>query len=36
VRSTHGRYNFSLWSGDLGTAVYLGDCLLGGGTIPIP
>jgi hypothetical protein len=36
VRSTHGRYNFSLWSGDLGTAVYLGDCVLGSGTIPLP
>ena len=36
ARSAHGRYAFSLWSGDLGTAVYLGDCVLGGGTIPIP
>jgi hypothetical protein len=36
VRSTHGRYNFSLWSGDLGTAIYLADCLDGGGTLPLP
>ena len=36
VRSAHGRYNFSLWSGDLGTAVYLADCLDGGGTLPLP
>ena len=36
ARSTNGRYAFSLWSGDLGTAVYLADCLQGGGAIPLP
>jgi hypothetical protein len=36
ARSAHGRYAFSLWSGDLGTAVYLADSLQGGGAIPLP
>jgi hypothetical protein len=30
----HGRY--SLWTGDVGTALYLADCVDGGGTLPIP
>jgi hypothetical protein len=36
ARSAHGRYTFSLWSGDVGTAVYLADCLDDGGAIPLP
>ena len=27
---------YSLWSGSLGTALYLADCIDGGGTLPIP
>lgn len=29
-----GRY--TLWTGDPGTALYLADCLAGGGTLPLP
>ena len=36
VHKTNGRYHYSLWSGDLGTALYLADCVLGGGAIPLP
>ena len=27
---------YSLWTGCLGTALYLADCVDGGGTLPIP
>ena len=30
----HGRY--TLWTGDPGTALYLADCLAGGGAVPLP
>ena len=30
----HGRY--TLWTGDLGTALYLADCIAGGGKLPLP
>ena len=30
----HGHY--SLWTGDLGTALYLADCVDGGGEPPLP
>ena len=36
ARSVHGRGRFSLWTGDLGTALYLADCLSGGGRLPLP
>jgi Lanthionine synthetase C-like protein len=36
VRADAGRYRYSLWSGDLGTALYLADCLEGGGELPLP
>ena len=26
----------TLWTGDLGTALYLADCLAGSGTVPLP
>jgi hypothetical protein len=26
----------TLWTGDLGTALYLADCVDGGGALPIP
>jgi hypothetical protein len=32
----HGRYRYSLWSGDLGAALFLADCLRGGGGLPLP
>jgi len=35
-RSLHGRGRHTLWTGDLGTALYLADCLEGGGRIPVP
>ena len=33
-RSTGGR--FTLWTGDPGVALYLADCLAGGGELPMP
>jgi Lanthionine synthetase C-like protein len=36
ARSTYGRGRHTLWTGDLGTALYLADCLDGGGTLPLP
>ena len=36
ARSARGRYHYSLWSGDVGTALYLADCLEGGGALPLP
>ncbi len=35
-RSESGRGRYSLWSGDLGTALYLADCVDGGGELPLP
>ena len=35
-RSEHGRGRYSLWTGDLGTALYLADCVAGGGELPLP
>ena len=35
-RSEHGRGRYTLWTGDLGTALYLADCADGGGTPPLP
>lgn len=35
-RSEHGRGRHTLWTGDLGTALYLADCIDGGGNLPIP
>jgi hypothetical protein len=35
-RSDYGRGRYSLWAGDLGTALYLADCTDGGGGLPLP
>ena len=35
-RSHHGRGHYTLWTGDLGTALYLADCIDGGGKLPLP
>jgi hypothetical protein len=35
-RSKYGRGRYTLWSGDLGTALYLADCIDGHGQLPIP
>ena len=35
-RSTDGRGRYSLWTGDPGTALYLADCIDGGGNLPLP
>ena len=35
-RSQDGRGRYSLWTGDLGTALYLADCIDGRGTLPLP
>jgi hypothetical protein len=36
AREEHGRGRYSLWSGDPGTALYLADCMAGGGAVPLP
>jgi len=35
-RAELGRGHYTLWTGDLGTALYLADCLDGGGRLPLP
>jgi hypothetical protein len=35
-RSDYGRGRYTLWSGDLGTALYLADCIDGEGRLPLP
>lgn len=35
-RAEHGRGRYTLWTGDLGTALYLADCVDGGGKLPLP
>ncbi len=36
ARTELGRGRHTLWTGDPGTALYLADCLAGGGTLPLP
>jgi hypothetical protein len=36
ARSEHGRGRYTLWTGDLGTALYLADCIDGRGAVPLP
>lgn len=36
ARKVHGRGRFTLWTGDLGAALYLADCLAGSGALPLP
>jgi hypothetical protein len=35
-RSEYGRGRYTLWTGDLGTALYLADCSDGKGELPLP
>ncbi len=35
-RSQDGRGRYTLWTGDLGTALYLADCVDGRGELPVP
>jgi lanthionine synthetase-like protein len=35
-RSDDGRGRYTLWTGDLGAALYLADCTDGGGELPLP
>jgi hypothetical protein len=35
-RSEYGRGRYTLWTGDLGTALYLADCIDGRGAVPLP
>jgi hypothetical protein len=35
-RSDYGRGRYTLWTGDLGTALYLADCADGSGQLPLP
>jgi hypothetical protein len=36
ARAELGRGRYTLWTGDPGTALYLADCLAGGGSLPLP
>jgi hypothetical protein len=36
ARQHYGRGRYSLWGGDLGTALYLEDCISGSGELPLP
>lgn len=36
ARAELGRGRYTLWTGDAGTALYLADCLAGGGRVPLP
>jgi hypothetical protein len=36
ARTEYGRGRYSLWTGDLGTALYLADCVGGTGRLPLP
>jgi hypothetical protein len=36
ARTDYGMGRYSLWTGNLGTALYLADCIDGGGALPLP
>jgi hypothetical protein len=36
TRARHGQGRQTLWTGDLGAALFLADCLDGGGALPLP
>jgi hypothetical protein len=36
ARETYGRGRYTLWTGDVGTALYLAACVEGGGGLPLP
>jgi hypothetical protein len=35
-RTNDGRGRYSLWTGDIGVALYLADCVAGRGGPPLP
>ena len=35
-RSEYGRGRYTLWTGDVGTALYLADCIEGRSELPLP
>jgi hypothetical protein len=35
-RTSYGQGRYTLWTGDLGTALYLADCIDGAGGLPLP
>src|SRR5439155_15214772 len=35
-RSANGQGRYTLWTGDLGTALFLADCIHGRGQVPLP
>jgi len=35
-RAEYGRGRYTLWTGDLGAAIYLADCTDGRGELPLP
>jgi hypothetical protein len=35
-RADYGRGRYSLWTGDVGTALYVADCIDGNGELPLP
>jgi hypothetical protein len=36
ARDAHGQGRYTLWTGDVGTALFLADCLDGRGGLPLP
>ena len=36
ARSQYGRGRYSLWTGDIGAALYIADCIEGEGKLPLP
>jgi Lanthionine synthetase C-like protein len=36
ARSGYGRGRYTLWTGDVGVALYLADCIDGSGSLPLP
>jgi hypothetical protein len=36
ARTADGRGRHTLWTGDLGVALFLADCVDGGGKLPLP
>jgi hypothetical protein len=35
-RTEYGRGRYTLWTGDVGAALFLADCTDGGGKLPLP
>jgi hypothetical protein len=36
TRNEHGHGRYTLWTGDLGAALFLADCVEGRGSLPVP